>query len=140
MDITSYLLGKESGGGGTLQEKSVTITENGTAHVTADTGYDGLSEVVATVNVPTEVDDYFTTEVTKQNKNDFKGVFLKKTPPLTIDSNVEDTISLFNAWPFSSINLSTFDTSNIVNMNSMFANSKITSLDLTSFIKSTAKY
>lgn len=54
MDITSYLLGKKAGGGGTpvsLQDKEVTITENGETEVTADSGYDGLSKVDITTNV-----------------------------------------------------------------------------------------
>lgn len=55
MDITSYLLGKKAGGGGTgnLQEKSVTVTTNTTQNITADTGYDGLSKVALTTNVNT---------------------------------------------------------------------------------------
>lgn len=54
MDITSYLLGKQAGGGSTptLQTKSVTITENTTTEVTPDSGYDGLSSVEVTTNVP----------------------------------------------------------------------------------------
>lgn len=53
MDVTSYLLGKQAGGGSTptLQSKEVTITENGTTNVTADEGYDGLSNVGITTNV-----------------------------------------------------------------------------------------
>ena len=53
LDVTSYLLGKNSGGGGTpnLQAKTVEITENGTTNVSADTGYDGLSNVGITTNV-----------------------------------------------------------------------------------------
>lgn len=54
MDITSYLLGKNSSSGGgepTLQDKSITITENGTTSVTADSGYDALNKVNITTNV-----------------------------------------------------------------------------------------
>ena len=54
MDITSYLLGKNSSGGGgtpTLQDKSITITENGTTNVVADSGYDGLNQVEIITNV-----------------------------------------------------------------------------------------
>lgn len=54
MDVTSYLLGKQAGGGGgqpSLQNKSVTITENGTQNVTADAGYDGLRNVGITTDV-----------------------------------------------------------------------------------------
>lgn len=53
MDVTSYLLGKQQGGGGTpnLQNKDVTITENGNTNVSADAGYDGLGNVGITTSV-----------------------------------------------------------------------------------------
>ena len=53
MDITSYLLGKKAGGGGTatLQTKQVEVTSNGSQNITADTGYDGLQKVELTTNV-----------------------------------------------------------------------------------------
>lgn len=57
MCISYYLLGKKKGGGSaTLQNKSVTITQNGSQTITADTGYDGLSGVAVTTNVPTGAD------------------------------------------------------------------------------------
>lgn len=55
MDILSYLLGKKAGGETPtppkLQEKNVTITENGTQNVTPDASYDGLSKVSITTDV-----------------------------------------------------------------------------------------
>jgi surface protein len=54
MDVTSYLLGKQAGGGGgevNLQNKDVTITSNGTTSVSADAGYDGLRNVGITTDV-----------------------------------------------------------------------------------------
>ena len=53
MELTSYLLGKKAGGGSTptLQNKSVTITENTTTNIMPDSGYDGLNKVEVTTNV-----------------------------------------------------------------------------------------
>ena len=58
MDVTSYLLGKQQGGGGTpnLQNKDVTITENGETNVSADAGYDGLQNVGITTNVQPDLE------------------------------------------------------------------------------------
>jgi len=54
MEIVDYLIGKNAGGGGgsaKLQNKEVTITENGTSEVKPDSGYDGLKKVEITTNV-----------------------------------------------------------------------------------------
>lgn len=53
--ITSYLLGKKAGGGGTppvYQDKEITITQNGEQTITKDSGYDALNSVALTVSVP----------------------------------------------------------------------------------------
>ena len=40
-------------GSANLQEKSITITENGTTPINPDTGYYGMSKVNVTVDIPT---------------------------------------------------------------------------------------
>lgn len=55
INLTSYLLGKKAGGGGeppVYEEKNVSITQNGDSTITADSGYDAISKVNLSVNVP----------------------------------------------------------------------------------------
>lgn len=55
IDITAYLLGKKAGGGGeppVYEEKNVSITQNGDSIITAESGYDAISKVNLSVNVP----------------------------------------------------------------------------------------
>lgn len=59
IDVNDYSIQKiksQGGGQANLQSKEVTITENGTTTVTADAGYDGLSDVDVTVNVSSQSD------------------------------------------------------------------------------------
>lgn len=52
-ELVPEVLNIETGGGEpNLQTKSVTITENTTTNITADSGYDGLDSVSVTTNVP----------------------------------------------------------------------------------------
>lgn len=44
-----------NGGGSNLQEKTTTITENGTTAITPDSGFDGMSKVNVTTDVPSVV-------------------------------------------------------------------------------------
>ena len=50
-DYPDYIDDIQQGSTPNLQSKSVSITANGTTNVTADTGYDGLSDVAITTNV-----------------------------------------------------------------------------------------
>ena len=66
-----------------LQEKEVTITENGTTNVAPDTGYDGLSGVEVKTNVSgTDLSEYFITSVKagSQYTSGFARYSLKKIP------------------------------------------------------------
>lgn len=57
MDVTSYLLGKKTGGGEVNnQNKDVTITENGSTTVSADAGYTGLGIVGISTNVQPDLE------------------------------------------------------------------------------------
>lgn len=55
MDITSYLLGKNSGGGSSniQNNKDVTINENGAQVINPDEGYTSMRKVTVTTDVPT---------------------------------------------------------------------------------------
>ncbi len=52
-DFDTEIESISGGGEPNLQDKSVTITENTTTTITADSGYDGLGEVEVITNVPT---------------------------------------------------------------------------------------
>ena len=95
-----------------VQEKSINITKNGSVAVTPDSGY-LLSKVSVNVNVASSGGE---------NKN---------------NTFIDFSIFVSGAYLYrliSSIDLSSFDTSNATNMENMFNNlSNLTSLDLSSF-------
>lgn len=98
-----------------VQEKSINITKNGSVAVTPDSGY-LLSKVSVNVNVASSGGE---------NKN---------------NTFIDFSRFVSGAYLYrliSSIDLSSFDTSNATNMENMFNNlSNLTSLDLSSFVTS----
>ena len=119
-------------GGGTpnLQEKSVTITENTTTEIIADSDYDGLSKVSVLTNVAGGgVDEYFITE--PSNNTDWKRM-VKSMPQL--DLTITDARQFFQYFYGTKLIQPVKDTSKITNMDNMFyACSQLTMLDLSNF-------
>lgn len=52
-----------------LQDKSVTITQNGTTEITADSGYDGMSKATITTNVPSTPTEEKTVDLSMASGN-----------------------------------------------------------------------
>lgn len=105
-----------SGGEVNLQNKSVTITENGTQTISADTGYDGLESVAVTTSVSGS--DY-------NAQLDFSktGDPVKKIVKIgTV--NTTGITSLKNAFYDATnlVSIGQMDTSSITNMQNMFFN------------------
>lgn len=124
MDVVSYLLGKDAGQEDVkLQNKSVSITENGISNVTADADYDALRNVEITTNVtPTlqnksvTINQNGTTTVSKDNNYDgINSVEINtnvspvlQTKSVTITENGETTITYDNNYDgLSSVNVTT---------------------------------
>lgn len=120
IDITSYLLGKKAGGGGTppvYEEKNVSITQNGDSTITADSGYDAISKVNLSVNVPQPSGKITITQ---------NGTNIDVSSYASADVNVSSASwQVPNGTKFSNSTWATaptLDTSACTNMSSMFSN------------------
>lgn len=116
----------------TLQNKSVTITENGTTTITPDSGYDGLDEVEVTANVSGGIEGSYA-------KLDYSGMTsasLSYAIRELSDIDFSSQTSCSNA--FAMPNLEKIgeikNTSKVTNMNSMFTGcTKLAKLDSSNF-------
>lgn len=145
-----------------LQDKAVEITENGTTTITADSGYDGLSNVEVTTNIEgsgggkyaprwIRFSNYTGTELNQEidnldtsNLTSMASMFQQSSNLTTLDLskfNTSQVNNMSNMFYLSSkivsLDVSNFDTSKVTNMSQMFSQcSSLTSLDLSSFVTS----
>ena len=83
-----------------LQEKDVTITQNGTSQVTPDSGYDGMSKATIITNVPSTPTEEKTVDLSMASGNQVitptSGKVLSKVtitkPSTLIASNIKKNV------------------------------------------------
>lgn len=136
-----------------LQDKSITVTENGTQTVTADSGYDGLGNVEVTTNVESSGGayaprwlsfyrydgtdlDYELENVDTSNITSMRGMFERTTGITTVNLNhfnlsqITQMNELFYYSKIKSLDLSNANTSKVTTINGMFYGSSIESLNV----------
>ena len=116
-----------------LQSKSITITENGTQNVTADEGYDGLSDVSITTNVPTSSEMFTITNCSYLFQSNYRNRFIYKLLPFCSGTK-NCSYMFYKCDSLATLDLSNFDTSNVTNMSNMFNScNKLKSLYVSNF-------
>ena len=119
-----------------LQEKSVTITQNGTQTILPDTGYDGMSSVNLIVNAKTPLItgthfagstfsnadflQYLDTSSMTSGQEMFSSCINLTTIPLIDTSNMTNTSNMFN-YCLALTSIPLLDTSNVTNISYMFS-------------------
>lgn len=105
MDITSYLLGKSSASGDiNLEEKEVTISENKTTLIEPSEGYNGLSSVSVTTNVPTgsDLSNYFNINPSSISPRAgyLQKNYIKGFSDFVIPDSESNLVGLFEGWEY----------------------------------------
>ena len=131
IDIANFNFGCDGGGGGKpalLQEKSVTIVENGSQTITPDEGFDGMSSVQinAAITGDSSAIDFssigysaeFSTEVNSKMNND---VAYSKTLYDAWNPSKTNAIGLYQ-YDKNIVYAPNIDTSNVTDMDSMYSN------------------
>lgn len=102
-----------------LQSKSITITENGTQTITADSGYNGLSSVGVTTNVSSGSSNDLYIELNQEGYGNYSGFLPHITKIKDIDLTEYRLSELFkNFYSLQEITIKAMPTSN--NATSMF--------------------
>lgn len=118
-----------------LQDKEITINENGTHNIVADEEYDGLNQVSVTVNAIedlTEELNTYDTELTEQETKMADVIELLQTKATPSVEKYAPRYLRFSGYTGTELNyeLANLDTSNITTFSNMFSNCA----NLTSFI------
>lgn len=123
-----WILQGEDSGGGTmnLQEKSITISENGTTNIEPDVGYDGLSSVNITTDIPSGADlsEYFGNEMTLldgvvDNSGRIDSLIKKIPGNIVLGEGVTRLTATFDNF-INLVEAPMIDTTNVISMEDMF--------------------
>lgn len=116
-----------------LQNKAITINENGTQTITADSGYDGLNEVEVTTNVAGSSGGgkYSPRYISFYN---YSGTELDYELENLDTSRMTSMYYMFRGIGATSLDVSHFNTSNVTNMSYMFYTAqRVAKLDLSNW-------
>lgn len=121
-----------------LQDKELTINENGTHSIKADEGYDGLNQLDLTVEIEgkedlTEELNTYNTELTEQETKIADVIELLQTKATPTAEKYAPRHISFSGYQGTDLDyeIANLDASNITRLNSMFQNNmSLTSLDL----------